>query len=305
MEHYLAPKGDFLHDFAMFLRSPFLAPLARAAARFALVAFCGVTAAAAAAAAPAVAYDVVYVRQPRFGDNENSTWPEVFHPARIDPGADLMLLHPNGTEELLVAGGNGAVTDPFVSFDAQWVYYAYFYDVRDAQLNYQRDDLPYRGSDIFRIHLATRQIQQLTHGEFTPNTGGGNWNESNPLDPPAGFDRLGYGILNLGPCPLPGGRIAFTSNRNGFWPQKGYTAPTLQLYVMDEDGRNVTPIAPMSVSSALHPTILARRPPDVLFARRSGPARPAPLGDLGDPARRPRLGADRLGVPRARRRFTS
>ena len=167
-----------------------------------------------------------------------------------------MLLHPNGTEELLVAGGNGAVTDPFVSFDAQWVYYARFYDVREAQLNYQRDDLPYRGSDIFRIHLATRQIQQLTHGEFTPNTGGGNWDESNPLDPPAGFDRLGYGILNLGPCPLPGGRIAFTSNRNGFWPQKGYTAPTLQLYVMDEDGRNVTPIAPMSVSSALHPTVL-------------------------------------------------
>ena len=237
----------------MFLRSPFLSPLARAVAWCALVASCGAT---AAAAATAVTYDVVYVRQPRFGDNANSTWPEVFHPARIDPGADLMLLHPNGTEELLVAGGNGAVTDPFVSFDAQWVYYAYFYDVREAQLNSQRDDLPYRGSDIFRIHLATRQIQKLTHGEFTPNTGGGNWDESNPLDPPAGFDRLGYGILNLGPCPLPGGRIAFTSNRNGFWPQKGYTAPTLQLYVMDEDGRNVTPIAPMSVSSALHPTIL-------------------------------------------------
>ena len=250
MEPYLAPQADFLHDFAMFLRSSFLSPLARAAARCALVAFCW------AAAASSVTYDVVYVRQPRFGDNVNSTWPEVFHPARIDPGADLMLLHPNGTEELLVAGGNGAVTDPFVSFDAQWVYYAYFYDVRDAQLNYQRDDLPYQGSDIFRIHLATRQIQQLTHGEFTPNTGGGNWDEANPLNPPAGFDRLGYGILNLGPCPLPGGRIAFTSNRNGFWPQKGYTAPTLQLYVMDEDGRNVTPVAPMSVSSALHPTIL-------------------------------------------------
>ena len=30
-----------------------------------------------------------------------------------------------------------------------------------------------------------------------------------------------------------------------------------QLYVMDEDGSNVTPIAPMTISSALHPTILA------------------------------------------------
>ena len=209
-----------------------------------------------AAAAEAVTYDIVYVRQPRFGDNQNTTWPEVFHPARLEPGADLVLLHPDGSEEVLVAGGFGAVTDPFVSFDATWVYYSYFYDVRDSALNYQRDYLPYSGADIFRIHLATRQTQQLTHGEFTPNTGTGNWDESNPVDPPAGFDRLGYGILNLGPCPVPGGKIAFTSNRNGFWPQKGYTAPTLQLFVMDEDGANVTPIAPMTISSALHPTIL-------------------------------------------------
>lgn len=69
-------------------------------------------------------------------------------------------------------------------------------------------------------------------------------------------NRLGYGILNLGPCPLPGGRIAFTSNRNGFLPPKGFTNPTLQLFVMDADGRNVTAIAPMNISSALHPTIL-------------------------------------------------
>lgn len=68
----------------------------------------------------AVSYDIVYVRQPRFGDNNNTTWPEVFHPARLDPGVDLMLLHTNGTEEVLVAGGNGGVTDPFISFDGKW-----------------------------------------------------------------------------------------------------------------------------------------------------------------------------------------
>src|SRR5687767_13403392 len=80
------------------------------------------TVGAVAGAAP-LPYDVVYVRQPRYGDDTNTTWPEVFHPARIDPGADLMLLHPDGTEEVLVAGGDGAVTDPFVSFDGEWVYY--------------------------------------------------------------------------------------------------------------------------------------------------------------------------------------
>jgi len=204
----------------------------------------------------AVDYDVVYVRQPRYGDQTNTTWPEVFHPGRLDPGADLMLLHPDGTEEVLVAGGAGSVTDPVVSFDGEWVYYTLFPDLQPGNLNYQRGDLPYAGADIYRIHVPTRTVEQLTFGEFTPNTGAGNWDESNPVDPPSEFNRLGYGILNLGPCPLPGGKIAFTSNRNGFVPPKGYTNPTLQLFVMDEDGSNVTPIAPMTISSALHPTVL-------------------------------------------------
>jgi len=204
----------------------------------------------------ALDYDVVYVRQVRFGNNTNTIWPEVFHPARLDPGADLMLLRTNGTEEVLVAGGLGSVTDPFISFDAQWCYYAYFPNLQPSELNYQRDYLPYAGSDIYRIHLGTREIQRLTFQEFTPNTGAGNWQTNNPVNPPPSFNRLGYGIINLGPCPLPGGRVAFTSNRNGFWPTKSFTSPTLQLYVMDEDGKNVTPIAPMSIGSALHPTPL-------------------------------------------------
>jgi hypothetical protein len=208
------------------------------------------------AAAQAVDYDIVYVRQPRNGDGQSTIWPEVFHPARLEPGADLMLLHSNGSEEVLVAGGHGAVTDPYVSFDAQWVFYAYFPDLRPAALNSQRDNLPLAGADIYRIHLATRRVQRLTFGEFTPNLAAGTWDPTRPVDAPPPFNRLGYGILNLGPCPLPGGKVAFVSNRNGFWPQKGFTSPTLQLYVMDEDGKNVTPIAPMTVSSALHPTIL-------------------------------------------------
>ncbi|HWB05130.1 MAG TPA: hypothetical protein VG796_19015 [Verrucomicrobiales bacterium] len=209
-----------------------------------------------AEALPAVDYDVVYVRQARFGDTTNTIWPDVFHPARLDPGADLMLLHPDGSEEVLVAAGNGGVTDPFISFDAQWCYYSLFPDLRSNQLNYQRGNLPYAGSDIYRIHLKTRQIQRLTNQEFTPNTGTGNWDPSNPVNPSSSFNRLGYGILNLAPCPLAGGKIAFTSNRRGYVPPNGYTTTTQQLYVMDEDGQNVTPIAPMSIGSALHPTPL-------------------------------------------------
>lgn len=213
-------------------------------------------AAPAAAQTPQVDYDIVYVRQPRLGDQTFTWWPEVFHPARLDPGADLMLLHPDGSEEVLVAGGNGGVTDPVVSFDGQSVYFGRFPDLRTENLNYQRDFLPEQGADIWRIDIATRQLTQLTHGEFTPNTGAGHWHPTNPLDPPEGYNRLGYGVLNLGPMPLPDGRIVFTSNRNAFVPPKGFTMPTLQLFVMDANGENVEAIAPMTISSALHPTIL-------------------------------------------------
>jgi len=202
----------------------------------------------------AVDYDIVYVRQPRNGDNQQVSWPEVFHPALIDEGCDLMLLHPDGSEEVLVEGGLGAVTDPYVSFDGKWVYYAYFHQVHPRGAY----NIPKAGSDIFKINLETREVVQLTHGEFTPNTGAGTWDFSNPVDPPDwDYNQLRHGIVNLGPCPLAGGKVAFVSGRNAFTPPRlYYTAPTLQLHVMDEDGSNVQCIAPMSIGSAMHPTAL-------------------------------------------------
>lgn len=74
-----------------------------------------------------VDYDIVYVRAPRFGDLVNATLPEVATPLVPDPGADLMLLHPNGTQEVLFAAGvDGAVVDPTVSFDAASVVFAFY-----------------------------------------------------------------------------------------------------------------------------------------------------------------------------------
>ncbi len=192
---------------------------------------------------PAVSidYDIVYVRAPRFGDEKPTRWAEVMNPLAVDAGTDLMLLHPDGSEELLVAGGVGAVADPFVSFDGQWVYYAKFHD-QSKQLPW---GFPAGGSDIYKIHLGTRKIVRLTFQERTPNTGvlSGQEAQASP-------------VFNLGPCPAPRGRVVFTSNRNLFEAPKGYTRGSFQLYAMDDDGQNAEMIGFLNIASALHPAIL-------------------------------------------------
>jgi hypothetical protein len=183
-------------------------------------------------------FDIVYVRAPRVSSG-NGKWAEVGDPRRMDVGADLMLLHPDGTEEILVdATGNESIADPQVSFDGQSVYYAKMYD-----------GLKPRGADIFRIHVPTRRIDQLTHQEFTPNAGVAQ----------GGPPRPKWGVFNLGPAPLPGGRVAFVSDRNGFKAQNPGYAPNalaLQLCVMDDDGANVECIGHLNLGMALHPVTL-------------------------------------------------
>src|SRR6185503_6147451 len=61
-------------------------------------------------------YDIVYVRAGRAGDSVHKRfYTDIAAPVYLEPGADLMLLHPAGSENLLVEGGEGAVTDPMVS----------------------------------------------------------------------------------------------------------------------------------------------------------------------------------------------
>jgi hypothetical protein len=195
-------------------------------------------------------YDIVYVRTPRKGDRVGTNWAEISNPHFMDPGGDLVLLHPDGTEEVLVRGGNGSVADPMVSFDGEWVYYSHFHDLRDASPSCASAS----GADIYKIHLKTRKIVRLTHQEFLPNTGAANWSEDfrTPLE---GKNWLPYGVLNLGPCPVPGGKVVFTSNRHAFRPPKRLPH-TLQLFIMDEDGSNVECIGHLNLGCALHPVVL-------------------------------------------------
>ncbi|HTK77296.1 MAG TPA: hypothetical protein VL371_18675, partial [Gemmataceae bacterium] len=88
------------------------------------------------------------------------------------------------------------------------------------------------------------------------------------VKPESGKTSISYGVINCGPCPLPGGRVMFTSNRNAYRPPKGYPPVTLQLFVMDDDDggndravgtateRNVEQVGFLNVAGALHPTVL-------------------------------------------------
>jgi hypothetical protein len=185
-------------------------------------------------------YDIVYVRAPRKRADGVSRWTEVGDPRTMEPGADLVVLHPDGKEEVLVpVQPKESITDPFVSFDGQSVYYAKFHDA-----------LGHKGSDLYKVHVPTKKITQLTQQVFTPNTGATDWAR-------AGFPS--WGVYNMGPCPLPGGKIVFVSDRNAFKAVNPGYAPSalaLQLFVMDEDGRNVECIGHLNLGMALHPVIL-------------------------------------------------
>ena len=162
-------------------------------------------------------YDIIYVRALRAGDKVHKRYFSDFSsPVVIEPGADLMLLHPDGKEERLVEGGDGSITDPVVSFDGAWVYYTHLHNLQKAN----QWSPPRQGADIYKIHVGTRRVVRLTNQKFSPNTGAAPWSKDFRTPEP-GKSHLDTGVYNMGPCPLPGGRVAFTSNRDGFRPAKG------------------------------------------------------------------------------------
>jgi len=199
-------------------------------------------------------YDIVYVRAPRTAKDKSGkerlamVWPDASEPLNMHASTDLMLLHPDGKDEMLVAGAGGAIADPYVSFDAQWVYYTHFHDLATRG-----------GADIFKFHVKTRKIVRLTQQQWTRNTG----------VPQAGKDSAKDGVYNMHPCPLPGGKLAFVSNRDGFMAPRRGNRPAMQLFVMDDPvfplppgeasgvrETNVEKIGHLNVGSALHPVIL-------------------------------------------------
>jgi len=183
-------------------------------------------------------YPIVYVRSPRWvedrGQKRPARWAEFAHAFNVNPGSDLVLLHPNGKEEVLVEAGQGAVQDPYVSFDGETVFYTLFHKAGNGPNA--------EGADIYKIHVPTRKITRLTDQTFVAAKRG---------------EPQRYGVYNMHPCPVPGDRVAFVSSRNGYLPPpKSYPAIAMQLHTMDDDGANLETIGHLNLAGALHPVIL-------------------------------------------------
>ena len=195
-------------------------------------------------------YSIVYVRVPRPYPKEyfniNHLNQAGLHQTNA-PGAELRLLHPDGKDELLVpVEPQESITDPAVSLDGQWVYFAKFHHMATGASASMTNLQSREGADLYKIHVPTRKVVQLTSQERTPNTGVIR----------QGVESHPRGVHNLAPCPVAGGKLVFVSDRNGYRGVREQTQPALQLFVMDNDGHNVEHIGPLNLGTALHPVAL-------------------------------------------------
>ncbi|QDU92436.1 hypothetical protein [Lignipirellula cremea] len=105
-------------------------------------------------------YPIVYVRAPRIAGKVQ--WANSEPPTTNPPGAELMILHPDGKEQVLApVEPHQSIGDRCVSFDAKWVYYLKYHNVT---ANREHSG----GSGIFKVEDATGKVVQLTRQEATP-----------------------------------------------------------------------------------------------------------------------------------------
>ena len=230
-------------------------------------------------------YDIVYVRADRAGDEKHKRFFTDFsQPVTMEPGADLMLLHPDGTEEVLVDGGDGSVTDPMICLDGQWVYYSYLYDLRQRN----QWDPPSAGADIFKLHLKTRDDRQAD------DAGASRPTPARPM-----VERLPHGRrrqdalpirrLQHGPLPAAGRQDRLHEQPRRLSPAEGlsgHRAPAVRDERRRDEHRKDRP---PEHRRRLAPGGAQGRADHVQHARIAGHPQRHLLGNLDDPSRRHEL----------------
>ncbi len=205
-----------------------------------------------------VDYRIVAVKMPRAAtpaqeqvENFPNAGSRSFH---IGRNCDLVLIHPNGTETVLVdashvfgagSGGLGAhpnasCTDPCVSFDGGTVYFSWFEDPQDY--NTQRD-MPKKPAYIMKVEVLTGAVTQLTSKATIDFV-----DTANAVDP-------GYANIDYAPTLCPDDTILFLSIREGVMDALGKW-PAPKFFRMNLDGSNVRAVENFTHGGCQHPVVL-------------------------------------------------
>ena len=165
-----------------------------------------------------------------------------------------MLLHPDGREELLVrAAAMGR--SPIRSCRST----ASRFIIRTFTIcrKHGQGDLGKPGPTFTRFICPLRKITRLTDQTFTPNTRRRKAWTAISARREAGRDAISAtACYNMGPCPLPGGRLMFVSNRNGFPPAEASRRHACNFSSWTRTARISMQIGYLNIGMALHPTVL-------------------------------------------------
>ena len=188
---------------------------------------------------------VVTSLSPDFPDASN-------HSLHIARGANLVVVHPDGSTDCLVnpitlndtSGAtnfpNGACVDPTVSFDGTFVLFCHFEDPQNFQAGQQTSLSP---SQIYKVDVATKQVTQLTFGDDVEYE-----DTANKIYPE-------FAQFNVAPIELADGRILFLSNRHGVIGIN-QVLPAMRFFRMNADGSNVEALENFTLGNCQHPYIL-------------------------------------------------
>lgn len=188
-------------------------------------------------------YPIVACRMPRRDRQDKEHFPDVMNfSLYVDRGTDLVLIHPDGREEVIVeTGETGAVVDPVVSFDGRTIFYAKFEDPQN--FNTQRK-LTRSPAHIWRYDLATGTSTQITFGQKPRFE-----DTAHRIDPR-------YAQIDLAPVELADGRLLFLSNRDASM-NVAEQLISMRFYRMERDGSCIEPLEVVSTQGAcMHPVIL-------------------------------------------------
>ena len=244
-------------------------------------------------------YDIVYVRAPRKGDKVRKRyWTEISQPGHHGRRRRPDAAAPRRQRRRCSSpAATGSVTDPFVSFDGEWVYYV---ALPQPDRSASQWTPPREGADIYKIHVKTRQDRPADAPGVHAQHRRRRLVEATSARPSRARRTSPTASSTWAPARCPAAGSSSPATATPSCRRKATRASRLQLFVMDDDGSNVEQIGHLNIGLRPAPGRPQGRPHHVQLARIAGPAQRASCGASGPSTPTAPTGA-RSSAPSARR----